>query len=117
MFTEASNLLSLTAWCAFTLVIFSPLIQVQASEIRVKNSCKFDICPAYTPLWPFYIGKEPETSQGGLEMKAGSAPKIIELTDKKFHVGFWVRTLCDPEAFGTKKPACQVGDWGGLMEW
>jgi hypothetical protein len=70
MFTEASNLLSLTAWCASTLVTFSPLIQVQASEITVRNSCKFDIWPAYTPLWPFYIGKKPETSHGGWEMKS-----------------------------------------------
>jgi hypothetical protein len=56
-------------------------------------------------MWPFYAGKEPETSQGGWEMKAGSVPKTIKLTDKTFRVGFWVRALCDPEAFGTKKPA------------
>jgi hypothetical protein len=57
------------------LVTFSPLIQVQASETTVKNSCELNIWPPYTAMWPFYVGKEPETSQGGWEMKAGKPTK------------------------------------------
>ena len=101
-----------TAWCGFVLTAAFHSGHVDAVTVTVKNSCQFDIWPAYASF-----GKA-AAAHGGWEMKAGSAPVNIDI-DSNWEGGrFWARTVCDPAAFGSGKRACRVGDCQeGSLQW
>jgi hypothetical protein len=113
--SDLCNTLKLTAWCSLALTINFLVSHAHAATVTVKNNCNFDIWPAFvshpaTPTRP-----NPDLHDGW-EMKKGSAPREIVIPSE-FHARFWARTLCDNNAFGSGKPACEVGDCKGLLDW
>jgi hypothetical protein len=106
------NVIKRTAWCGVVSALSFHVVHVQSVTVTVKNSCQFDIWPAYASF-----GKA-ASAHGGWEMKTGSAPVDIEIPSKWEGGRIWARTVCDRSVFGTGKKACKVGDCQeGLLEW